>query len=185
MLVSPNAVDGLGASYITAIHLPPGRDDFTRRLLDRFANLSVIDIDAILTQVRQTADQVSTVVEAVFYVALLADALVLLAAVGASQDERLREGAVMRVLGGSSRQLSLAQAGEFAALGLIAGLVAAIAATTLAGVVAGQILDLPWTPDVGLAASGALAGMLVALVAGLWATRRILDAPPSVTLREI
>lgn len=185
VLVSPNAVDGLGASYITAIHLPPGRDDFTRRLLDRFANLSVIDIDAILTQVRQTADQVSTVVEAVFYVALLAGALVLLAAVGASQDERLREGAVMRVLGGSRRQLRLAQAGEFAALGLIAGLVAAIAATTLAGVVAGQILELPWTPDVGLAASGALAGMLVALVAGLWATRRILDAPPSVTLREI
>jgi len=185
VLVAPEAMAGLRGSAITAIHLPAGRDDFTRALNDRFANLSVIDIDAILTQVRSTADQVSTVVEAVFYVALLAGALVLLAAVGASQDERLREGAVMRVLGGSRRQLRLAQAGEFAALGLIAGLVAAIAATTLAGVLAAQVLELPWTPDVRLAATGAIAGLLVALLAGLWATRRILDAPPSVTLREL
>ena len=185
VLVSPGALQGLQGSAITAIHLPPGRDGFTRALLDRFANLSVIDVDAILSQVRSTVDQVSTVVEAVFLVALLAGALVLLAAVGASQDERLREGAVMRVLGGSRRQLRLAQAGEFAALGLISGLVAAIASTALAGVVALQVLDLPWTPDPRLAATGALVGVIVALLAGLWATRRILDAPPSVTLREL
>mgnify|MGYP001809545952 FL=1 len=185
VLVSPGALEGLQGSAITAIHLPPGRDGFTRALLDRFANLSVIDVDAILKQVRSTVDQVSTVVEAVFLVALLAGALVLLAAVGASQDERLREGAVMRVLGGSRRQLRLAQAGEFAALGLISGLVAAIASTVLAGVVAVQVLELPWTPDPRLAATGALVGVIVALLAGLWATRRILDAPPSVTLREL
>lgn len=185
VLVSPGALEGLQGSAITAIHLPPGRDGFTRALLDRFANLSVIDVDAILKQVRSTVDQVSTVVEAVFLVALLAGALVLLAAVGASQDERLREGAVMRVLGGSRRQLRLAQAGEFAALGLISGLVAAIASTVLAGVIALQVLDLPWTPDPRLAATGALVGVIVALLAGLWATRRILDAPPSVTLREL
>jgi len=185
VLVSPGALEGLQGSAITAIHLPPGRDGFTRSLLDRFANLSVIDVDAILKQVRSTVDQVSTVVEAVFLVALLAGALVLLAAVGASQDERLREGAVMRVLGGSRRQLRLAQAGEFAALGLISGLVAAIASTVLAGVIALQVLDLPWTPDPRLAATGALVGVVVALLAGLWATRRILDAPPSVTLREL
>jgi putative ABC transport system permease protein len=185
VLVSPGALEGLQGSAITAIHLPPGRDGFTRSLLDRFANLSVIDVDAILKQVRSTVDQVSTVVEAVFLVALLAGALVLLAAVGASQDERLREGAVMRVLGGSRRQLRLAQAGEFAALGLISGLVAAIASTVLAGVIALQVLELPWTPDPRLAATGAAVGVVVALLAGLWATRRILDAPPSVTLREL
>ncbi len=185
VLVSPGVLEGFQASYISAIHLPPGQDVFTRELHERFANVSVIDIDAILAQVRNTAEQVSKVVEAVFYVAVAAGVLVLLAAVGASQDERLRESAVMRVLGGSRRQLRLAQAGEFAALGLIAGLVAAIAATALAGVIAGIILELPWQPDFGLAAAGALSGMLVSLLAGLWATRRILDAPPSVTLREI
>jgi hypothetical protein len=74
---------------------------------------------------------------------------------------RLREGAVMRVLGGSRRQLRLAQAGEFAALGLISGLVAAIASTVLAGVIALQVLELPWTPDPRRAATCTRRGVLI------------------------
>ncbi len=165
--------------------MPSDRPRFTADLVAAYPNLSVIDVDAVLDQVRGTVEQVSTVVEAVFGFALLAGVLVLLAAVSATQDERLLEGGVMRALGGRRWQLRLAQASEFAALGLISGLVAAIAASVLAGVVARQVFELPWTPDPALAATGALAGLLAALVAGLWATRRIVDAPPSVTLREL
>jgi len=139
----------------------------------------------VLDQVRGTADQVSTVVEVVFWFSLGAGVLVLMAAVSASQDERLLEGGVMRTLGGSRRQLRLAQASEFAAIGLLSGLVAAIAASVLAGVVAEQAFDLPWEPNWGMAAAGGALGMVAALVAGLFATRRVLDAPPSVVLREL
>jgi putative ABC transport system permease protein len=135
--------------------------------------------------VRSTADQVSTVVEVVFYFSLVAGLLVLMAAVSASQDERLLEGGVMRAIGGSRRQLRLAQASEFIAIGLLSGLTAAIAASLLAGVVATQVFDLPWEADWRMAAVGAVAGVLAALLAGMFATRRVLDAPPSVTLREL
>ena len=184
VLASPGSLDGYPASWITAVSVPPD-SRFTAELVERFPNLSVIDIDAVLAQVRATADQVSVVVQAVFWFSLAAGVLVLLAAVSASQDERLLEGGVMRVLGGSRRQLRLAQASEFAAIGLLAGLVAAIAASVLSGVVARQAFDLPWQPNWTMAASGGALGMLVTLAAGLFATRRVLDAPPSVTLREL
>ncbi len=185
VLASPGALEGYPASYITAVSVPPTRPRFTAELVARFPNLSVVDIDAVLKQVRDTADQVSTVVEVVFYFSLVAGLLVLMAAVSASQDERLLEGGVMRVLGGSRRQLRLAQASEFAAIGLLAGLTAAAAASALAGVVAVQVLDLPWQPDWRMAGVGAGLGVLAAVGAGMWATRRVLDAPPSVTLREL
>ena len=185
VLGSPGSLDGYSGSHITAVKLPPDRPRFTADLVDAFPNLSVIDIDAVLDQVRGTVEQVSTVVEAVFFFSLGAGVLVLLAAVSASQDERLLEGGVMRVLGGSRRQLRWAQVSEFAAIGLLSGLVAAIAASVLAGVIATQVFDLRWLPDPALAATGALVGTLAALVAGLAATRRVLTAPPSVTLREL
>ena len=178
-------MDGYAASYITAISVPAGNTRFTSQLVERFPNLSVIDVEQVLKQVRSTADQVSTVVEVVFYFSLFAGLLVLMAAVSASQDERLLEGGVMRVLGGSRWQLRLAQASEFAAIGLLSGLVAAIAASVLAGVVAVQVFDLPWEFDWRMTAAGGAAGMLAALAAGMFATRRVLDAPPSVTLREL
>jgi putative ABC transport system permease protein len=91
----------------------------------------------------------------------------------------------MRVLGGSRRQLRLAQASEFAAIGLLSGLTAACAASALAGVIATQVFSLPWHPDWRLVVVGGGLGMLAAVGAGMFATRRVLDAPPSVTLREL
>ncbi|QNP42158.1 FtsX-like permease family protein [Lysobacter terrestris] len=184
VIASPGALDGLPASHITAVSVPAQKTRFTADLVERFPNLSVIDVDAVLAQVRATGDQVSRVVQVVFWLSLAAGLLVLMAAISASQDERLLEGGVMRALGGSRRQLRLAQASEFAAIGLIAGLVAAIASSLLSGVIADRVFDLPWRPDWTLAAVGGALGMLAALAAGLFATRRVLDAPPSVTLRE-
>lgn len=185
VVASPGALDGYAASYITAVKVPPTAQGFTAGLVERFPNLTVIDVDAILTQVRSIGDQVATVVQVVFWFSLAAGVLVLLAAVTASQDERLREGGVMRALGGSRRQLRFAQASEFAAIGLLSGVVAAVAASVLAGVVATRVFDLPWRIDWAMAATGAGLGLLAALVAGLFATRRVLDVAPSVTLREL
>ncbi|HJW46913.1 MAG TPA: FtsX-like permease family protein, partial [Lysobacter sp.] len=185
VIASPGTLDGYPASYVTAVSVPTGDARFTAGLVERFPNLSVIDVDEVLRQVRATGDQVSTVVQVVFWFSLAAGVLVLLAAISASQDERLLEGGVMRVLGGSRRQLRLAQASEFAAIGLLSGLVAAIAASILSGVVAERVFDLPWQANWRLAAAGGGLGLVAALAAGLFATRRVLDAPPSVTLREL
>jgi putative ABC transport system permease protein len=185
VIASPGSFDGYPASYIGGVHVSEQKESFTNRLVGRFPNLSVIDIDAVLEQVRGTIDQVSMVVEAVFFFSLAAGVLVLVASVSASQDERLLEGAVMRVLGGSRRQLLLAQASEFAVIGLLAGLTAAIAATTLAGVIAEQAFDLPWTANWRLIFTSSAIGVLASISAGMLATRRVLSAPPSVTLREL
>ena len=54
----------------------------------------------------------------------------------------------------------------------------------LAGVIATQVFSLPWRADWGLVVGGGGLGVLAAVSAGMFATRRVLDAPPSVTLRE-
>ncbi len=186
VLATPASMRGYPASYIGGVQVAKDKAGaMTRGLVERFPNLSVIDIDAVLDQVRGTIDQVSAVVEAVFYFSLAAGVLVLLASVSASQDERLREAAIMRVLGGTRKQLLLAQASEFAAIGVLTGLTAAAAATALAGVVARQVFDLPWTPDWKLVAASTAVGVIAAMAAGLLATRRVLSAPPTVTLREL
>ena len=185
VIASPGALDGYPASFVTAVKVPSGDARFTAALVERFPNISVIDIEAVLRQVRATGDQVSKVVQVVFWFSLAAGVLVLLAAISASQDERLLEGGVMRVLGGSRRQLRLAQASEFAAIGLLSGLVAAIAASILSGIVAERVFDLPWQPNWKLAIVGGGVGMFATLVAGLVATRRVVEVPPNVVLREL
>jgi putative ABC transport system permease protein len=185
VLVSPGALDGFSASYISALHVPKQKLPAIDALVREYPNLSVIDIDAVLNQVRSTVEQVSRVVESVFYFSLLAGLLVLIAAVQASQDERLQEASVMRVLGASKKQLRLAQATEFGSLGLLAGTVAALAASTIAGLITVQVFNLPWRFETTLLLYGIVGGTLLALVTGLWATRRVTEAPPNETLRTL
>lgn len=185
VLASPGVLAGFPTSYVSAVHVPSSQAGFGNGLVSEFPNLTVIDVDAILDQVRATIDQVSLVVQAVFYFSLMAGILVLVASVTASQDERLLEGAVMRVLGASRRQLLLAQASEFAAIGLLAGLVAAIAASVTSGVISQRVFDLPWSADPGLVLTSAAVGIVASVITGMLATRRVLDAPPAVSLRQL
>jgi putative ABC transport system permease protein len=179
------AIEALPRSYITSVHVPAERRAAMNELVKRFPNLSVIDIEATLDQVQSTADQVAKAVEYVFWFTLVAGLLVLVAAVTATQDERLLEGGVMRVLGANRRQLRLAQLTEFAVLGLIAGLVAAVAANVIAGAIATRVFEMNWLPDWRVAAVGALIGVVAVTLTGLAATRRVITTPPSQTLRAI
>ncbi len=185
VLAPSAAMRGYAASYITAIHVPASDPRAMPELVGEFPNLSVIDIDAVVRQVRATADQVAAAIKYVFYFALAAALLVLVAAIASTQDERLLEGAVMRALGASRRQLRWGHALEFGLIGAIAGLTAAIAAGTLSAVVAVRVFDLPWSPDWRLAAVGGAIGVSAVMFTGLVATRRVVAAPPSTLLRSL
>jgi putative ABC transport system permease protein len=69
-------------------------------------------------------------VQGVFLSTLLAGVVVLLAAVQATRDERRYESAMLRTLGASRRTVLVGVLVEFAAVGVMAGVVAAAAAST-------------------------------------------------------
>ena len=96
--------------------------------MQRFPNVSVIDLSAIMAQFQRITDQVSRAVEFVFLFAIAAGLVVLFAAITSTQDERVFEGAILRTLGASRRQLAILQLAEFLAIGLLAGTIAAAGA---------------------------------------------------------
>lgn len=185
VLGTPATIAKLPASYITSLHVPDAQRSVVNALVERFPNLSVIDVGAVLAQVQGTVAQVTQVVELVFLFTLAAGVLVLVAAIHASQDERLREGTVMRVLGARRGQLRLAQLSEFLVIGLIAVSVAVVAANGIAASIATQVFDLPWTPNLALSLRVAGPGLLLVVFAGWITTRRTVAAPPADTLRAL
>jgi putative ABC transport system permease protein len=48
-----------------------------------------------------------------------------------------------------------------------------------------QVFNLPWHFETSLLLYGILGGTLLALITGLWATRRVTEAPPNETLRTL
>ncbi len=183
-VVPPGVLDDDPASWVTSLYLKPEQKSLIAPLVKDYPNVTVIDVEVIMSQVRSIMDRVTLAVEFIFLFSLLAGLAVLFAAIQASQDERRYESAVLRTLGARRSILLRGLFAEFITLGALAGLLAGFAATTLAWILAEQVFHFPYqfNPLIGLA--GITTGVLLVGIAGVLGTRSVLSQPPVVTLRE-
>jgi putative ABC transport system permease protein len=185
VIASPSLLESYPASWITSFHLPEGRDDVITGLVQRFPNVSVIDLSALMAQFQRITDQVSRAVEFVFLFAIAAGLVVLFAAISSTQDERIFEGAILRTLGADRRQLTVLQLAEFLTIGLLAGTIASAGAVGLAMVLADRVLGVAYDFHWGLPLAGIAIGGIGVAIAGLIGTRRAVSSPPLQTIRAV
>jgi len=185
VIASPGVLEKYPASYITSFHLDSGSETIINALIQKFPNLSVIDLTAIMSQVRTITDQVANAVSFVFLFALAAGLVVLYAAIATTQDERVFDAAVMRTLGASRRQLVIVQLAEFLAIGLLSGTIASGGALALASVLSDRVLGVPYSVNFWIPVIGIVGGGIGIAVAGLLGTRKAVATPPLVTIRSL
>lgn len=184
MVLSPGALEGYAKTYISSFFLEPDRKGALLDLVRQHPSISVIDIQALIAQVRGVIDKAALAVQYVFLFTLLAGLVVLFAAVQSTLDERRYESALLRTFGAKRRTVTAGLASEFLALGLLAGIFAAAGATALGLLAARRLFDLDYTLDPVLWLVGMLAGMLLVGVSGTLAARGAVNAPPVNTLRR-
>ncbi len=184
VIATPGLLESYPATYITSFYLP-AETQLLNELVGEFPNITVIDIAVVMGQVRQIIERVTLAVEYVFLFTLLAGLMVMYAAIHTSLDERVQEVAILKTLGARQAQLMRGLMAEFAGLGLLAGLVAATAASAIGAVLALKVFELPYEPNLLLWLAGvALGGGGVGL-AGTLSTRRIVALPPLQVLRRV
>ncbi len=185
VLAPPGVLDGYPVSYITSFYLSSDKYKLLDELVGQFPNLTVIDIAAIMNQVRLIIERVSLAVEFVFLFTLAAGVLVMTAAIQSTLDVRLHENAVLRALGARRRRLWQSLAVEFFSLGALAGLLAAFFAGGLGFVVAHYVLEMAYTFNPWLWVLGLLVGGVGVGLAGIIGTRQVVNSPPLAVLRKL
>jgi putative ABC transport system permease protein len=183
MVFSPPALESFPATYISSLYLPEGSAAVIIDLMRNYPSVTAIDLDAVLSQVRDVMDKAALAVQSVFLFTLLAGLTVLWAAVQSTRDERQYESAMLRTLGASRRLVLAGVATEFLSLGLLAGLLATIGATIAGYFLATRIFELEYQFNLFLTLTGPIAGMLFVGISGLLATRKVLSTAPVSVLR--
>lgn len=185
LMIDPAHATELPHTWLTSFYLPRGHADDLAKVSRDFGNLSLIDVDALLDRVREIVDRVGGAVRWVLGFSLLAGALVLAAALAASAQERRKEAALLRTLGATRAQLRAAAACEFALLGLVAGLTAALGASGAGFWLGNAVFHIEhFVPPVWPLAGAAVLAALVVMAIGLFGTRRVLRTSPMALLRE-
>jgi putative ABC transport system permease protein len=185
IVLSPGALDGMPTTYISSMRIEEDKQPMLIDLMRRHPAVSVIDLGAILEQVRGIIDKASLAVQAVFVFTLAAGIAVLFAAVQSTIDERRFESAMLRALGARRRTVFAGVMAEFAALGAAAGVLASAGASILAALVATRLFELPYAFNPLIWIAGVAAGILVVCVSGFFAARGAVNAVPVEVLRGL
>lgn len=172
------------ASYITSFHLPVAMRHVGGELLHQFPTITMIDVEEIMQRIRTVISRVAQAVEFVFIFTLLAGLTVLFAAMQSSQDERMREVAVLRTLGASNATIRRALLTEFGIMGLLSGLLAATAASAIAWLLATEVFHMEWAFNPTIWWVGLLVGGTTIPLAGLLSARKVMNTPPLLVLRQ-
>ncbi|MBT8066799.1 MAG: FtsX-like permease family protein [Gammaproteobacteria bacterium] len=183
IVLSPGALDGMPTTYISSMRIEESQQAMLVQLVRTYPSISVINLDAILQQVRGIIEKASLAVQAVFVFTLAAGIAVLFAAVQSTIDERRFESAMLRALGARRRTVFLGVMAEFAALGVAAGVLASAGASILAAIVAVQLFQLPYEFNPLLWVVGVTAGVFLVCISGFFAARGAINSAPADVLR--
>jgi putative ABC transport system permease protein len=176
-------LDGVPVTFMGAFRAP-ARKGFDNELVRRFPNITNVDMSATINQVQGVLDKVIRAVEFLFGFTLAAGVVVLFAAVTATREERAREFAIMRAVGARGSLLRQVQRAELAGVGLLAGFLASVVAAAVGWALAKYAFGFAWTASPLVPLAGALAGAVLALAAGWWGLREVLQRPVVETLRK-
>ncbi len=184
LLTPPGVLDDVPATWLTSFYLPPDKRAAMRDLNTQFPAVTVLDLDALMDQVRAIMQRIVGALEMVFVFTVAAGLIVLLAAMEAGRHERSREIALMRTLGATRREVRQALLSEFAALGALSGLVAAICAQAVGWILADQVFEIPYTIRWLTIAGSAVAGALLVCTLAWLSLRPVTNTPPDRILRD-
>ena len=185
VIANPGKLEKYPGTYITSFYLAADKKKLLIDLVKTFPSVTVVDIDALLSQVRIIMQQVIKTIEFVFGFTLLAGLIVMFAALQTTHDERIHESALLSALGANRHQILASLIAEFLCLGLVAGVSSAFSATVVALALAEFVfkMDVFINPWVWLIAP--LICSLVIVLGGLAGTRKVFNTAPMVALRKI
>lgn len=169
----PGALDSQPLTWLTSFRL-----DNNPRLLAQlnreFPALSLLDIGSIMRQIGQVLTQVSQALEIMVVLVTACGILLLMAQIQVGMRQRRQELVVYRTLGAGKRLLRTTLWWEFALIGVVSGVAAAVGAEAALWGLQRKIFDFPWQPDWTLWLALPLCGALLLSLCGGWLGVRLL-----------
>lgn len=155
-----------------------------RAVVNRFPNVSSIDLTAIKRTVDKIVGKVSLAIRFMALFSLAVAVPVLFSAVSATRRERVREGVLLKTLGATRGQIARILLAEYSLLGLMGGLTGMLLSLAGGWAVVRYMFKTPFTPAILPVAGIAAVIVALTLLIGLLAGRDVFRETPIAALRD-
>ncbi|MFL0352619.1 ABC transporter permease [Xanthomarina sp. GH4-25] len=119
-----------------------------RELVNKFPNVSVIDLRQVFSLVEDILDKVSWVINFMAFFSILTGIIVLIGSVRTSKYQRIKESVLLRTLGAKNKHILQITAFEYVFLGLLGSLVGILLALVSSLCLAVFVFKEPFSPSI-------------------------------------
>lgn len=158
--------------------------DLQRDLVQKFPNVSIIDLRQVYSIVEDILDKISWIINFMAFFSILTGVIVLIGSVRNSKYQRIKESVLLRTLGAKSHQILKITALEYVYLGMLGSLVGILLSLISSQLLAIFLFKEPFIPS-AIPFLVFLPGItLLVLIIGLSNIRSVLKSPPLEVLRK-
>jgi putative ABC transport system permease protein len=187
VVFAPPVLKGAPNQYVMLAQVkdPAAVTLLQRDVVNRFPNVSSLDLTAIKRTVDKIVAKVSLAIRFMALFSLAVAIPVLFSAVSATRRERIREGVLLKTLGATRGQIARILLAEYSLLGLMGGLTGMLLSLAGGWAVVRYIFKTPFAPAfvpvTGIAATIVGLTLLIGLLAG----RDVFRETPVAALRDV
>jgi putative ABC transport system permease protein len=185
LVFSPGLIEEAPHSLLASVYAAPAHDGaIANAVATALPSVTLIRVGDIIGQIGDLLGRVALAIRAAATVTVASGLVVLIGAVTASNRTRRYDAVILKLLGGSRRQVLGAQALEYTLLSALLAAVALGVGCAAGWYVVVQVFALPWAPDWAIVL-GTLAGaLLITIGVGVLGSLPALSARPAAALRE-
>jgi putative ABC transport system permease protein len=186
MVFSPGSIEAAPHNMVATLTVPKDAEGpLAKSIPIAFPSASLIEVGDVVTKVTSLLTQMAQAIAAAASIAILAGIAVLVGAIAASRASRIYDSVILKLLGGTRRQILGAQAMEYAILAVLLGALSLLLGLGAGYYVIVQIFDFKFAPDWGVLAMTLIGGAGITFVLGLAGSLPILAARPAEALRSL
>ncbi len=182
----PGALEQAPTMYISALRGPTdslARAQMQRDLVDKFPNLSVVDVRDIIEIARGIVQNISLAVSFVGGFVFLSGLLILIGSIAMTKYHRLYESAILKTLGAKKKLIVYTLVVEYGVLGLLAGLIGSSAAIALTWAISEHALKINWRFIPSVNFTGVAVTLVVVMLVGVLSSLDVMIKKPLGILR--
>jgi putative ABC transport system permease protein len=186
MIFSTGALEGAPISYVATVNVPEHKElELQHAVVNALPNITALSTRDIINTIESVADKLKALVNFMSAFTIMAGLIILSGSIASTKHKRLKESAILKILGAKQNRIAGILGVEYATIGVLAGIVGVGLSSGLSWAVMTYLVKAPWHPrlDVMLWTLG-LSIVLTALT-GIISSLDILKNKPLKTLRQI
>jgi len=157
---------------------------YQQKIVKRYPNISIIDLDLILKTLDEVLGKISFVIKFMAFFSILTGIIVLISSVNISKYQRVKEAVLLRTIGASKKQIFRISLMEYFFLGSIATLTGIFISIAAAWLLAYFSFETVFAPNLWSIIPIYLFITALTVVIGLLNSRSVVGKPPMVILRQ-